>query len=216
MIDPLSRLARLRLGTRDAHARIESVPALARLLAPDLTVAEYVAVLRHMHGFLCDFEPAIAAALADHRQAAVLLDGGRPRALAEDLAWFGASPQPLDAAPPALSGPAAALGALYVIEGSGLGGRVIARHLAASLGVAPGTGGSFYGGPTAEGARLRWQRLCALLDPADPVGDPMGGPIDDDALLAGALATFRFLDRWMRGIDPADHHRRSPGAEVAA
>jgi heme oxygenase len=216
MIDPLSRLARLRLGTSDAHARIESVPALARLLAPDLTPAEYVAVLRHMHGFLSVVEPDIAAAVADIPPAAALLDGTRPRALAEDLAWFGVPSQPLDRAPPALSGAAAALGALYVIEGSGLGGRVIARHLAASLGVAPGTGGSFYGGPTAEAARLRWQRLCALLDPAAPVDSRIGGPIDDDALLAGALATFGFLDRWMRGIEVADLSRPSPSAEVAA
>jgi heme oxygenase len=209
MIDPSSRLARLRAGTREAHARIETVPALARLLAADLTTAEYVAVLRHMHGFLAVVEPGMAAALSGHPEAAALLDGGRLRALEQDLAWFGAGTAPLREPPPALSGAAAALGALYVVEGSGLGGRVIARHLASNLGVTPGAGASFYGGPTAEGARLRWQRLCTLLDAG-------ALPDDDDTLVASAVATFRFLDRWMRGIDIADHRQPSPSAAVAA
>jgi heme oxygenase len=212
MIDPLSRLARLRAGTRDAHACIETVPALERLLAPDLGTAEYVAVLQHMHGFLAAVEPRSSGALADYADAASLLDGHRLHALAEDLDWFEAASEPLIGAPE-FAGPAAALGALYVIEGSGLGGRVIARHLAANLGVTPGKGGSFYGGPTADGARLRWQRVCALLDAAEPRDGRAG---EDDTAVAGALATFRSLDRWMRSISVADHRRQPPNAAVAA
>ncbi len=229
MTNPLSRLARLRAGTRDAHARIETVPALARLLAEDLTQAEYVAVLAHMHGFLAALEPAVAAVLARPRpDAAALLDGGRLRALADDLDWFGAASQPLLDTLPALAGPDAALGALYVIEGSGLGGRVIARHLADSLGVAPGAGGSFYCGLSAAAARLRWQRFCALLDPAGdllgpaPTGSapPPSGlarkrPANDDPahddcceLRVGAIATFRSLERWLRRIDVVRDRRQ--------
>jgi len=200
MLDPASRLARLRLGTAAAHARIETIPALARLLAPDLGTADYVAVLRAMHAFLAGIEPAVARALAAWPDAAALLDGARPRALAEDLAWFGAAaPPPID--PPALPDTEAALGALYVIEGSGLGARVIARHLADTLGVAPGVGASFYGGQSAEEARQRWRRLCALLDaPGDAAGDPVNG----------ALAAFGALEACLRQIDGTARAIRPP------
>ena len=90
MSEPVSRLAQLRTGTRDAHARIESVPALARLLASDLTCSEYVGILQHMHAFHAHLEPAIAVALDGWSAATAMLDGTRPRALAEDLAWFDA------------------------------------------------------------------------------------------------------------------------------
>jgi len=200
MLDPTSRLARLRCGTAATHARIETIPALARLLAPDLGTAEYVAVLRAMHAFLAGIEPAVARALAAWPDAAALLDGARPRALAEDLAWFGAAtPSPID--PPDLPDTEAALGALYVIEGSGLGARVIARHLADTLGVAPGVGASFYGGQSAEAARQRWRRLCALLEtPAAAAGE----------LVGGALAAFEALEASLRQIDGAARALRPP------
>jgi len=185
-----SRLARLRAGTRDAHDRIETIPALRRLLAADLTRDEYIAVLRHLHAFHACVEPAIAAELEACPDAAAMLDGARPRALARDLAWYGASPLPAPPLPP-LDGIASALGALYVIEGSGLGGRVIARHLADSLGIADGTGGTFYCRQDADTARRRWQALIALLERSDA---------DADAMVAGARQVFDYLDSWLRTI----------------
>jgi heme oxygenase len=190
---PESRLDLLRARTRAAHARIETVPALARLVADDLTMAEYVAVLRSMHAFHAALEPAIAGELADVPAAAALLDGGRMRALAEDLAWFGAPGLP--PSPVSLpSGRAAALGALYVVEGSGLGGRVIARRVAASLRVTPGRGGNFYGGLGADAARTRWRHLCDLLEHFDLREETAADLID------GAIATFRCLERRLRRV----------------
>ncbi len=155
-------LSIVRKATRPDHERVEAVPAFKRLMAPDLTAPEYTAVLRHLHGFYAAMEPMIAAALQGH-PALCLLDGTRPRALAEDLAWFGVAPVHLGVAVPKLENSAAALGALYVLEGSGLGGRIIARHVQASLGVSPGRGGSFYGGVGAEAIRARWGSLCGFL-----------------------------------------------------
>jgi heme oxygenase len=173
-------------------------------MAPDLTHDEYVALLQHLYSFHAYFEPAIAAALEAYPAAASMLDGARPRALADDLAWFRARPV-LAPALPRLDTTDAALGALYVIEGSGLGGRVIARHLMASLGVGAGSGGSFYCGLSAEAARQRWHRLCELLDPPDGVS---AGGLGADAeprgetacLVDGARQTFAALDRFLRQI----------------
>jgi heme oxygenase len=175
---------------------MEEVPAMRRLVAHDLSMAEYVAVLQHMHAFLGRFEPMIAAAMTGS-PAAALLDGERPRALAEDLARLGA---PLiDNAPieglHALRGEAEGLGALYVVEGSGLGGRVIGRHVQASLGLGPGTGGLFYGGLGAEAARARWALLGAALEACPQA--------DHARAVASADTSFHALDRWMRRISLA-------------
>ena len=211
-----TRVARLRAGTRDAHAQIETAPALVRLVAQDLTRQEYIIILQHLQALHAHLEPAVAAELETIPQAAAMLDGSRPRRLAEDLAWFGApalAPPPL----PDLAGPAAALGALYVIEGSGLGGRVIGRHLSECLGVAAGAGASFFCGLDADGARQRWTRLGAILDAADPDDSP--GPAtatdSDTAMVVSARETFAFLERYFRTIEVAVEGGRVVAGAVA-
>jgi heme oxygenase len=77
----------------------------------------------------------------------------RSPAMRSDLAELGiAMPEPTE--PFDLDGEAALLGALYVLEGSRLGGAVLARS------VAPGLPARFLGG----GDSGAWRRLLALLD----------------------------------------------------
>lgn len=206
---PRSRLEMLRAGTRQAHADIEAVPALGLLMRPELTMAAYGRILQHLHGFHAAVEPMVAAELTDYPDALAMLDGARPRALADDLSWLGiASATPTPPPIPELCCAPAALGALYVIEGSGLGARVIARQLRDSLDVGPGHGGSYYCGQDADAARQRWRRLCTVLE------GPMAGPVAPKAdlhdaechdpeshMLAGACDTFRCLAAWMRRIE---------------
>lgn len=188
-----TRLAFLRARTRAAHARVERVPMLARLLAPDLTRDEYISVLLAMHGFHAAIEPVIAAALRTLPPACQLLDGAALGRLAADLAWFGVQPASRLPRVPALASVHAGLGALYVVEGANLGGRVIARRVADTLGVSAGRGGSFYGSLSAEMARERWQALCAVVE------TPPRGPADE-AAAAGAGAVFDCLEAWMRTV----------------
>ena len=184
-------LERLRTATRAAHAAIEMAPRLSRLRAPDLTLVEYVQTLCRLHAFFASMEPHLVDALRGRSRAEALLDGAGLADLTADIDWFGATPEsPPVVVPP--KGVPAALGALYVIEGSNLGGRIIGRAVAKSLGVAPGTGGSFYCGLTAESARRRWRLLQEVLrleiDEADMAWDPV---------IASALMTFETLERWM-------------------
>jgi hypothetical protein len=191
MCEHASRLAHLRAHTKAAHHSIETVPALARLMNADLRRSEYEGLLAAMHAFHLTTEPEIAMALEGLPEAQALLDGTRLRALADDLAFLGVSP--MQARPASLPLPtrADAIGALYVVEGASLGGRVIARHIADSLALAPGQGASFYGGMSAETARARWARLCAVLE--DPAVE-----LAPDDLARGACKTFEAMERWMR------------------
>jgi heme oxygenase len=191
MCEHASRLAHLRMHTRAAHKSIETAPALARLMASDLRRTEYESALIAMHAFHAAIEPEIALALEGLPHAQSLLDGKRLRALSDDLAFLAAAPSQSRPDPIALPGTSQALGALYVIEGASLGGRVIARHIAESLALAPGAGASFYGGLSADAARLRWAKLCEVLDDATI-------EIGLDDLAQGACKTFECLERWMR------------------
>ena len=118
--------ARLREATAAAHEALERDLDWEARVA---TLPGYRDLLVRLRGFHAAYEPAIAAALAD----APFFDPRRRLpALDADLdALDGAAPDALPApAAPWLDGPGAALGALYVLEGSTLGGAVIGRHVA--------------------------------------------------------------------------------------
>jgi EAL domain-containing protein (putative c-di-GMP-specific phosphodiesterase class I)/heme oxygenase len=185
-------LERLRSATRAAHASIERVPRLNRLLTQEVTATDYLQTLRLLHAFHASIEPDLARCLRGASRADALLDGKGLAALAADIAWFGGiplEPRPLQRPPTCV---ASALGALYVIEGSNLGGRVIGRHIAKTLGVGPGTGGSFYCGLSAEDARLRWRLLQEVLRlEIDAPATPW------EPVTSAALATFDSLETWM-------------------
>jgi heme oxygenase len=193
-------LERLRSTTRAAHASIETVPRLSRLLARDITTTDYVETLRLLHAFHASMLPDLARCLRGTSRADALLDGAGLAALAADIAWFDATPL----APRRLQRPptcvASALGALYVIEGSNLGGRVIGRHLARNLGVGPGSGGSFYCGLSAEDARRRWRLLQEVMRLELDAPGALWQPVT-----SAALATFESLEMWMRSeiVPPA-------------
>ena len=90
--------------------------------------AHYAQVLQVLDAFLAGWEPRVASALSPQWQS-WLHARSRRRFLQQDLRTLGipaAAPAPL--AP--FTGQAAAWGSIYVMEGSALGGRFIARSLA--------------------------------------------------------------------------------------
>lgn len=187
---------RLRMETRPDHDAIEANPRLARLLAADLTRAEYATSLGRLLGYYLPVEAALrdmahvfpAALEADVR----LSKTGLLRA---DLTALGASsdvPCADDAFLP-MRQPEAAWGCLYVMEGSTLGGQIIARTLAASIDVHPTSGGSFHV-PYGPLTGARWQTFRALL--AREVEEH---GLDPDAVVAGAKTTFATMNAWMAG-----------------
>lgn len=173
--------AQLREATKAAHRQLDHHPLLAVLLGPTLTLEAYGQALAALHGA----HGAIESLLADFAPAAIL-----PRRLPDlesDLAALGVTPCPLTIDVPLAGSDAEKLGMLYVIEGSNLGGVVIARQLATSL---PATAPrSFFGG--AEG-HPRWQRFWVFAQSRISNGDA-------DLAATAACATFAFyrhhLDR---------------------
>jgi heme oxygenase len=201
-----SVLERLRSDTRAAHASIETVPALSRLLMPDLTQAEYIHALRKMQAFHAAVGPALRLQLQRVSRAQVLLDSSALAALDADLAWYGVLPLAAPEIPyPPDAG--AALGTLYVLEGSNLGGRIIGRHVSKSLGITARSGGAFYRGLCAEGARQRWNVLTEiLLTEIAPANERYA------AILTAAVDTFTAFEAWLRRSESDGSLSQAPTA----
>jgi len=123
-------LRMLRLGTADEHGTVERV---LDLLDPALSRPRLAAVLERMHGFWLAAEAGLddwAARFCDDAHALGWSRRRRAHLFAADLGALGGRPQVAVPDLAGLSGTDEALGRLYVLEGSTLGGVLIDRHLA--------------------------------------------------------------------------------------
>ena len=173
-------LDRLREASRGSHDRLERRLAL---LDERLDLPRYRLILCRFHAAWQGLEPRLAALLDDP---AFFEPRRRGALLAADLAALGVDPAAIPAAPPpALAGPASALGALYVLEGSTLGGRVILRHLDRLA--LPGTTNAraYFAGYGPHTGRM-WAGFVARLEAAASADLP--------AIVAGAVLTFGHLE----------------------
>ncbi len=141
-------LTELRLTTRVEHDRID---AILRLTEP-MPMARYAAIMSGFDAFLRTWEPRVQAALPPRLQHwfRARRRGGFATADVEWLRAVAGEPPVKTVAGLAgtlpLADLAEVLGSIYVIEGSALGGRVIAPHLKTSLGIGPGHGASYFHG----------------------------------------------------------------------
>lgn len=162
--------AGLRTATANPHHRLDHHPVLAPLIRPGLAPEAYRRALVALHGISAPVEARIGEHVA---RARVPWDhAGRRRLpdLESDLAHFGWTPPAPFWDGPQVDSPGALIGCLYVLEGSTLGGRVIYRCLASSLGVTPTAGGRFFHG-RGEATPACWEsfrdfatRHCAPTD----------------------------------------------------
>jgi heme oxygenase len=191
-------LAQLRDGTRAAHDRIEAIPGLGILLDPALSAGAYITALKALYAFQAGMYrklPPLLVNITGLRWP----DPDVLQSLTDDLTWFGvALPRPV-AGPRTLRTSNSALGTLYLLEGSQLGGRVIGRSVSRSLGVTPGRGGSFFCGRTADMARQRWQAFCTVLAHEGAMLDTAGC----NQVVEGARAAFAYLESMLGGSGAA-------------
>lgn len=177
-------MGELKLHTSEQHAAIERV---VPLMAADFDRARYAAYLRVMYGFHRDFErvlgaiPGIRLALPDFDERRKL------PLLARDLQALAlVVPEEARAFPlPPLDTVARGLGAMYVLEGSTLGGRILSRHLGTTLSITPEAGGAYLASYGAELAPM-WKRFGAALE-AWARGRPTAPVVES------ARATFKCL-----------------------
>jgi heme oxygenase len=180
--------SRLRSATQPSHQRLEAALGLA---TPPVDETRVVRLLERLHGFHAAWEPALEGRVPD----AIRVPRLKTPLLADDLARLGVPAARLrslpvcDAASSLCGSEGDAAGALYVLEGSTLGGRMITRALQDT----PWLGGralrywNAYGADTGR----RWHETLAYLETL-PV-------LASERVVASAVATFELLHAWLAG-----------------
>jgi heme oxygenase len=185
-------MATLREETRSYHDRIERSPLLRGMLGAELSHRYYAAVLGVCYGFCVPLE---ARLLEASDWAALDFDLNarlKTPLLEEDLAAFGLEGELLHALPhcaaiPPIPDLPTALGALYVIEGATLGGQLIARQIASTLGLGPRSGAAFYNSYCGQVGPM-WRSFKSFVE--------QHGAGHEAAVVAAAAATFAALEAW--------------------
>ena len=180
-------LSRLHGETRPQHKALEQHAFNQALTAGTLTAPTTAHFLAKMYGFLVPYEAALQQHAAAFPPAWEIPERRRARLILEDLERPAAAPGlPLCPAMPPLRTRAQLLGAMYVVEGSTLGGQVITRQLA-QAGIPLRAYFTGYGARTGP----RWKTFCQLLTEAAPASP------DQDEIVASACLTFKRLDQWI-------------------
>jgi heme oxygenase (biliverdin-IX-beta and delta-forming) len=184
-------LSRLRVETRQEHTALEDV---LDLMHPGLTSASYCHRLQIFYGFYAPFEVALKARLQDIRFSDELANRlHKALLLKNDLAHFGVATEnlPICRKLPSFNVPSNILGAMYVVEGATLGGRLITKHIQKTLNIPAEGGGTFFQG-YGDATATRWQGMRQLLvNGADDVET-------ENAIVASAIETFKALRDWSK------------------
>jgi heme oxygenase len=184
---------RLRAATAGAHRDLETA---LDLLADPLSRDRLTAVLMGFWGFHAAWEPQL---LRQGAWAGLMAGRLRQDLIAGDLMALGLSQADIEALPRCAAAaelaaePAPALGSIYVLEGSSLGGKIISRALSRAPWAPPG--GLRYFDPYGERTGPMWRAFQGALTSAST-------PATDPAVETGALETFALLQRWLAPADP--------------
>lgn len=194
-------MARIRAATRPQHVALEARAAILERVA---TPAGYAALIGLFAALHAAYEPQFArfegrfAALGlslEARSKRVLLAQDRARILERFAIDASGADEAFDF--PRVETPAATVGWLYVLEGSTLGGMVIAAHIHAALDIPT----SYYGAYGTRSAAM-WRDFHAFVRAyiaADANSEP--------AIVEGARSAFTVVTRALARTDGAPSHR---------
>lgn len=181
-------LDKLKRSTRAHHDRVE---AHVRVLEPGFTPGDYQKLLARMLGFYRPIEARLRTLATWQELGLTPALRWKVPLLEQDLVQTGIGIDALARLPictdlPALDTVPSALGCMYVLEGATLGGAVIARYLAGTMGVCSAFFGS-YGSTTGA----MWKEFgFALAEYEANTGSA-------DRIVDGVCDTFNKLDEWL-------------------
>jgi heme oxygenase len=182
--EPVSCRALLRDATQEPHERLHGHAGFAAVKDGTISLAQYRALLARLYGFYLPFERATGMdPIRTHWLGTDLIAVGGDRAASiaccTDMLRYDT--------------PERRLGALYVVEGSALGGRQLYRGLDRLLGAASADGRRFFAGRGA-GTGAAW---LGYLDRLAAVGP------DRAAVVGAAIETFAVFEAWLGGWSDA-------------
>lgn len=182
---------RLRQETAESHQNLEDNPLSRAILSPSVSLNDYQTYLAALFGLTiaCEDEifPAISHVITD------LADRYKSRLIIDDLLATGLSEAEVDALPVyrfEFSTIAEALGIMYVLEGSTLGGKILYRHIHEVLGLTPENGASYFWGYGPQTGNLWKSFISSLTQFVDEHEER-------DSVIGSAKKTFTIIDNWL-------------------
>ncbi|GGM97744.1 heme oxygenase [Dyadobacter beijingensis] len=182
---------RLRQETAESHQKLEDNPLSRAILSPSVSIEDYQTYLTALFGvtIACEDQlfPAISPVITD------LAGRYKSRLIIDDLLATGFSEADVDALPVyrfEFSSVGEALGAMYVLEGSTLGGKILYKHIHEVLGLTPENGASYFWGYGAQTGNL-WKSFISSLTQF------AGQTEKREEVIASAKKTFTIIDNWL-------------------
>ncbi len=195
-------LQQLKEAIKPMHDAVENTRPMKAMLEKTISPQGYKTVLARLHGFVAPMEEASAMVL----RGAGLHTGYLPTTpsrladIQKDLAFLKATQEDIARLPvcpglPALHSPAHAFGVCYLLEGSRLGGLLLARSVHQQFGLTPGKGLSYFasGGEDVKALWIRFVR--AMTRYVDNGGDGL-------AIINSAMVSFAQLNGWLKDVKP--------------
>ena len=183
-------LERLKQETHDLHLATEAAMPFGD---PAFDKNAYIALLQRTYGFFKTWEAA-ALLYAEGTIAGLVRERSRLNTLTKDLAFFHRT-EYMDGMPPGYLPPmrdqASLLGSMYVVEGSTLGGQLIARMLEVRLSLTNGSGYSFFAGAGPQTGK-RWKAFGEVL-----TAWSSEHASETDLIIAAARKTFEAYRSWV-------------------
>jgi heme oxygenase (biliverdin-IX-beta and delta-forming) len=186
-------LSRLKTETAECHTRLENALDLMR---PEWAREEYVALLEGFYGYVAPWENEVAASLPaplhdffDGRRKAALL--AADLALLTGVSAHAQAVTKIEHLPP-MNSIARVFGSMYVMEGSTLGGRFIAPHVAKLFDLQNGFGNAYFEGygPRTGSMWNAFRETASASVPREQY----------DAAVDAAIATFEGLHDWLDAV----------------
>lgn len=172
----------IKTQTADSHKKLESLPVSAAIISPNLKIAEYIHYLSLMHDVHSNIEETIFPLLAttiddlEWRKKKHLIE--------EDLRFLNynkiSSTNVFELTNTTIP---FALGILYVIEGSTLGGRFILRNISTVEGLDTNKGVSYFTG-YGDKTGSNWKSFLSVLEEYEQINNC------GDSIIEGAKFAF--------------------------
>jgi len=189
-LETIAFLQRLRSKTANSHQLIEQNNASQLLISKGVTIVQYAHYLKSLYGFVYGFEKMVFPILK-HHPLLQINDRKKAHFIQADLAMLNQTAAQPDVSDVLFSThyqtAAAALGGMYVLEGSTLGGQMISKHLSTVLGNAV-AGKTTYLSAYASQTGTMWKSFLQLLCEAGASNS------NEDEIIESAVNTFSLLN----------------------
>lgn len=188
-------LTELKNQTRPQHDSVEGNPFGKAMMAGTMSIEQYKEFLQKFYGFHLPLEQALSA--FEWSRLGIAFDERRKITLLEqDLRALGMTDVEIALLPsaedlPPMNSLEAAVGVMYVMEGSTLGGQIQARQVQKMFGFTAENGAAYFSSYGAN-VGVMWKGYCEAI-----VSAANDNEANESVIISSAKETFAALERWL-------------------